>query len=445
MLKHAARPTFFLAVALAALASAAPTHAQGLAGLLLRFFSPSNPVVLQQAPEPFNHAAHFVSQPNAQDVLRQLNGGIASQVSTFPLGSSSPGFTFTYDAALGIFNRSAESFGPVFSERAITAGKGKFSFGVSTLDASYDRFEGQDLSGGDIQLYLTHQDVDRSGSILSPWFEGDIIRADLALDLQSRTTVVVANYGVSDRLDLGLALPFQQIDLAARIDTQVERLASGPDPFVVHVFSGNSDTAVFREAGSANGLGDVVLRGKYNFMRRSGGALAAGVDLRLPTGDEADLLGTGATQAKLYLIASGPAKRFSPRASVGYTFSSGGSDFTGDLPDEINYTAGFDAALHPRVTLTADLLGRNLRDASRLVETTRTFNFTQRLTPSAVQQTTRVTPEGQTGNLNLLVGAASLKVNPVGRLLVSGGVLFSIGNAGLQDKVTPVIGLDYSF
>lgn len=431
--------------ALVMLSAAAPAHSQGLAGLLLRFFSPTNPVVLQPAPEPFNHAAHFVSQPNAQQILRQLNAGIASQVSTFPLGSSSPGFTFTYDSALGIFNRSAESFGPVFAERAITAGKGKFSFGVSVLDATYDRFEGQDLRGRDIQLYLTHQDVDGGGSSLAPWFEGDIIRADLSLDLQSRTTVVVANYGVSDKIDLGVALPFQQIDLSARIDTSVERLSSGPDPFILHIFSGGSDSAVFREAGSASGLGDAVLRGKYNFLRRSGGALAAGLDLRLPTGDEADLLGTGATQAKLYLIASGPARRFSPRASLGYTFSSGGSDFTGDLPDEINYTAGFDAALHSRVTLTADVLGRTLRNTARLVETTRTFNFTQRLTPTVIQQTTRVTPEGRTGDLNLLVGAAGLKINPVGRLLVSASVLFSIGNAGLQDEITPVFGLDYSF
>lgn len=430
---------------LASCAASVQARGQGLAGLLLRFFSPTNPVILQPAPDPFNHAAHFVSQPNAQAILRQLNAGIASQVSTFPLGSSSPGFTFTYDSALGIFNRSAESFGPVFSERAITAGKGKFSFGVSTLDATYDRFEGQNLRDADVQLYLTHQDIDRSGSTLSPWFEGDIIRADLSVDLQSRTTVVVANYGLSDRIDLGIAVPFQQIDLGARIDTRVERLASGVDPFVIHIFEGSSDTAVFRESGSANGLGDIVLRGKYNFLRSSGGALAAGVDLRLPTGDEADLLGTGARQAKLYLIASGPARRFSPRASLGYTFSSGGSDFTGTLPDEINYSAGFDAGLHPRVTLTADVLGRKLRDASRLVESERTFNFTQRLTPTLVQQAVRVTPEARTGDLDLLIGAAGVKINPVGRLLLSASVLFSIGNAGLQDKLTPVFGLDYSF
>src|SRR3954462_14592492 len=140
-------------------APASAADSDGLAGLLLRFFAPSNPVILRATPEPFSHAAHFGSQPNAQAILTQLNKGIASQLSTFPLGSSSAGFTYTFDPALGVFNRSTESFGPVFAERPLTAGRGKLSFGLNYLKAHYDRFEGQDLRKGDIKLYLTHKDT----------------------------------------------------------------------------------------------------------------------------------------------------------------------------------------------------------------------------------------------------------------------------------------------
>src|SRR5919106_1335364 len=203
----------------------AASHAQespdGLAGLLLRFFSPSNPVVLQAAPDPFSHAAHFVSQPNAQETLRQLNRGIASQLSTFPLGSSSAGFTYTFDPALGVFNRSTDTFGPIFAERPITAGKKKFSFGLNFLRATYDRFEGQDLSGGDLQLFLTHQDTNADASNLAPWFEGDIIASSLFLDLENDTTVVYGNYGVTDRFDVGFAIPYQRLDVTARIATNI--------------------------------------------------------------------------------------------------------------------------------------------------------------------------------------------------------------------------------
>jgi hypothetical protein len=137
-------------------------------------------------------------------------------------------------------------------------------------------------------------------------------------------------------------------------------------------------------------------------------------------------------------------KRFSPRIAAGYTLSSGGADFVGELPDEINYSAGFDAALHSRVTLTADFLGRTLLDADRLVLRDRVFENVLRTDPT-VRQTTRTTTETTTGNLNLMIGSAGLKVNPAGRLLLMVNLLFGIGDSGLQDDVTPVFGIDYSF
>ena len=440
-----------LAVAAIAVLAAAPAaHAQetpdGLAGLLLRFFSPSNPVVLQAAPDPFSHAAHFVSQPNAQETLRQLNRGIAAQLSTFPLGSSSSGFTYDFDPELGVFNRSTETFGPVFAERALTAGKGKFSFGVNHLAATYDEFEGQNLGEGDIKLYLTHQDLAAPGHLdTATWFEGDIIESALTIDLENQTTVLYANYGVTDRFDIGVAVPYVRLDMSARIDATIERLATAPDPFEVHLFpDGAGLTQSFFESGSAEGIGDMVVRGKYNFYRGASVNAAVATDLRLPTGDTDDLLGSGATQVKLYGIVGYAGKRFSPRASWGYTFSSGGADFMGELPDEISYTAGFDAGLHSRVTLTADFVGRTLLDADRLVLQEETFEAVTR-TDSTVHTTTRLTPTIVTGNLNVLLGSVGLKINPAGRLLLVGNVLLAIGEGGLQDEVTPVFGLEYSF
>ena len=49
----------------------------------------------------------------------------------------------------------------------------------------------------------------------------------------------------------------------------------------------------------------MVLRGKFNLTQGDCGGVAAGVDVRLPTGDAEDLLGTGSTQVKAFLIALG--------------------------------------------------------------------------------------------------------------------------------------------
>jgi hypothetical protein len=50
-----------------------------------------------------------------------------------------------------------------------------------------------------------------------------------------------------------------------------------------------------------------------------------------------------------------------------------------------------------------------------------------------------------TKNLNLLLGAAGAKVNVGTNLLLTANVLFPLSDGGLKPKVTPVVGLDYSF
>jgi hypothetical protein len=432
-------------------AAAQPASAQssstGLAGLLLRFFSPDNPVLL--APNLANpvqsHDAHFRSQANAQATLRQLNAGIAAQLATFPIGSSSGGFTYTFDETLGVYNRTTQSFGPIFAERPLTLGKNKFALAVNYQHASWDRFEGRDLSGGELPLYLTHEDTNRDGGSLNLFFEGDIIKSDLAIDLKTDTTVLLASYGVSGRLDVGVAVPFLSIDMNANVTATIDNIATTTTPGIIHQFDQNgAQSHVYPESGHASGIGDVLLRTKWNLYRGASASAALGGDLRMPTGDEADLLGSGATQFKLWGVIGGSPGRFSPRASFGYTFSSGGSEFTGDLPDELNYTAGFDVAVHPRLTIAADFVGRTLLDAERLVVEDHTYQFTQRNDPT-VRSATRQQLGSKVGNMGLYLASVGFKLNPVGRLLIVGNVLISMGDGGLQSEVTPVFGLDYSF
>ena len=236
-----------LAFVLVIAGAAGPVRAQsneGLAGLLLRFFSPSNPVVLApnlQNPA-LSHDAHFVSQANAQATLRQLNAGIAAQLSTFPIGSSSGGFTFTFDESLGVYNRTTQSFGPIFAERPLTAGKGKFSLAVNYQHGTWDRIDGLDLGGDELPLYLVHEDTNRDNTSLNLFFEGDIIESQLAVDLKTDTTVFLANYGISERLDIGLALPFQRVDLDASITATVDNVATVTAPAPIHLFDNGTPT-----------------------------------------------------------------------------------------------------------------------------------------------------------------------------------------------------------
>lgn len=419
------------------------SHAQGrpLSEILTNLYTAQNPLILTNN----SHAAHFASASTTTfaQTAGLLNKNISYQLSSFPLGSSSGGFTFTLDPSLGTLNRTTDSFGPLFAERALTSGRGKLTVGSSYVHSTYDKFEGKDLQDGEIHTTLQHVDI----PTIDSHFEGDLIDAAFRLKLQTDTFALFANYGVTDRLDVGVVVPIQRVKLDAQIDLTILNIATANDAVPSHIFSNGTLHETRTEPGDASGIGDVVLRGKLGLAQGAWGGVAAGVDVRLPTGDAADLLGTGSTQVKGFLIASGGKSRFSPHVNAGYTFT-GDSDTFGPLPDEINYAAGFDAALSSRVTFNADIVGRALLDAERLVDADVTYRYRTASDPVGTRRTvtrTEITA-GEPGTLNLLLGSVGLKFNPSGRLLLSGNLLISLSkDNGLQDTLTPVFAIDYNF
>jgi hypothetical protein len=66
------------------------------------------------------------------------------------------------------------------------------------------------------------------------------------------------------------------------------------------------------------------------------------------------------------------------------------------------------------------------------------------VTPTPTQVTLREF-RFEPGNLNLAVGNAGVRFNPMRTLLVSASLLFNLTQAGLRDRVTPVISVDYAF
>ena len=433
-------------------------------------------------PTGFTHEAHF-SPLESQElnnpvvgIVQSFNTQMATQFSTFPLGSSTGGLTYVFDESVGTFRRGSSSFGPLFAERALTIGRGKLSAGFNYQRTRYDTFEGETLDDGSIKFYLRHQDcctgipagraLEPNGNRLNPPFEGDVIEAALSVEATTHTAAFFATYGVTDRWDLGLAVPVVRVNLDATVEARVIRLVTVTAPDT-HTFEiGNPDaTRIVHRNGHATGLGDIVVRSKYHFLRASGGGLAAGIDLRLPSGDENELLGTGGAQAKFLLIASSEHGRLGQHVNVGYTAAQGevAGTLAGlaatSLPDEINYSGGIEFVASPRLTLIGDIVGRTLRGAGHLDLASKQFEFND---PGPLiagmpgpgcagfAGLTCATAsfdefEPRPGNLTLLLGAGGVKFNPVGNLLISGSVLFPLSNAGLRSRVTTVIGLDYAF
>lgn len=424
-----------------------------LSQLLVNKFSSANPLILSNT----GHAAHFNTQPVALETLDLLNRGIATQLATLPLGSSSGGFTYTFDPALGIYDRSAESFGPLFGERAVTAGKGKLNLGFNYIYSEYDEFEGIGLQDGEFFVNLVHADLNSDGSTLDPWFEGDFLVANYFIDLKTQTFALFANYGVTDVIDVGIAIPIIKIEMDATIEQHIHDVSTSNDLFISHTFDPGCDVFVdpnsctIRDnfaseelSDSASGIGDLVLRTKVKVKSGVNGDVAVGVDLRLPTGDDEELLGLGTTQTKISVILSGPPTKFSPHGNMGYTWSTGDSPVLGDISNELNYTVGFDAALGQRVSINADLIGRTIFAIDRLHLGEEEHDF--RLgNGGAASGDIRPVWTSEQGDLTQVYGATGVKWNVFGNFLLNVSGLFSLGNQGLQDRFTGVIGIDYTF
>jgi hypothetical protein len=385
-----------------------------------------------------SHQAHFLPAPNDPifALTSQFNNALVASLSTFPLGSSSGGFVFEGDPALGDYRPASRSFGPTFAERALTSGKGNFNFGLSFQNASFNSFEGKNLDDGSINFFIHHTDCCGTiGGTPDPFFEADLVREDLSLTLNTNTTALLFNYGLSDRWDIGAAVPIVHVNIEADALASIDRVATSGIPALHHFLGSDPDHETISSKGSATGLGDIVVRTKYRLMKAPGGGLAAGIDLRLPTGNDKDLLGIGTTQAKLQLIGSGEVGPVDLHGNMGYAFA-GSSDIVGDIPKEFDYTFGADVAAG-RATIAFDLIGHTLFDTSRFADGPLTFPILGGGTVS------RTGFQYYSGNLTQVLGAAGVKVLVAPHLLLTGNLLFPMTDNGLKAKVIPVVGFEY--
>ena len=386
------------------------------------------------------HMGHFQNVA-AGDAALLLNVSLVSQLaSSPPINSSAGGFTYEYDPVQDQDVRTSDSFGPIFAERPGTLGKGRLNIGVSSIHFEYDALDNISLTNGDLIFDLSHEDVTGDGTALDAFVEGDLVEAKTFVELKSDTTAFFINWGMTERIDLGLVVPVVSIELNARVDASVRELATSNEERDVHAFRGDVSEEEFFGGGSASGIGDVIVRGKLSLKKLEGRAMSAAVEVRLPTGDEEDLLGTGETQVKLFLIGSGQMGPVSSHVNLGYTLSGG------DLPDELNFAAGFDAALHPRVSVAVDLLSRTLFDTPRILLTTEDHvHCVSRACDRFATSKRRSLSAGE-NDQTLAYGSLGVKFNPWGELLITTNLLFSLSDDGLQDEdVIPLVGVDYSF
>ena len=385
-------PAFVMAIAL--FASATPAAAQQTVSEVLSFLLTNRSIP----------TGDFVQDARAAAATRDtISTFLLLELATLPVSSSASAFTYRLDSSLGTVVRSSDSFGPFFVERSLTSGRFRSSLAFNYQSASFDTLDGRSLTDGTLVATASR-------------LRGEVQPFDieaLSLDMHANTVTLLGNVGVTDRLDVGAALPFVSLSLAGRrVDTY------RGTPLVQAIGSA-----------SATGPGDLLVRGKYNVVRRAGSGVAVGAEVRLPTGNELNLLGTGETSIKPRLIASLERERVAFHGDIGYGF--------GGLSDELVYGGAITVLGTPRLTLVGELAGRRVSTAGRLTEITEPH-------PTLVGvDTIRLT--GVESATERIVAVMGVKWNFAGTLLLGANVVRPITTAGLNARWIATFALDYSF
>jgi hypothetical protein len=438
------RRTAILAIGVLCLAASAEAQSrpQNLSMVFRNLFGPNGLTVSSNTvlPDGSTHSAHF--NAGFQSNFTQFNIALANQLTSLPLPSPASGFTYRFDSATGTFVRSTPSFGPILTERADTIGRGRFSFGFTHQFFSFDRLEGIDLTN--VPAVFTHDDFQLGGG------RADVVTTANAIEASVKQWTGALTYGLTDRLDLSLAVPVIQTRLFVTSAATIRRVGTEGSP-TVHFFrdpdapEGIGSERSFELGGDAAGLGDLILRAKASVVREGHRGLAAGLDVRVPTGDELNLLGSGAVGLRPFVAFSASYRWLSPHVNVAYQWNGssvlGGNPETGskgDVPDQVQFAAGADLGVSDKVSVTMDWLGRRVIDSPRIVRGRFTAN-------SGTATATFDDIEFRRGSFSANGASFGLKANVVGQLLVDFNLRFSIDDNGLTDRVTPLLGIEYGF
>ena len=346
MLRRTALACFAVALVIAP----ARVEAQSLRSRITDLFTFGDcgePLCLDLGNEHGDHYLPAVTQGEFT-VIGFVTEAIGKSVSSLPVASTSSGATFAIVGGLPV--RTSTSAGPIFGERAQTLGRGRFFIGANVSGIHFTSISGVPLS--DVTINFGHQNVGDS-ALGDPTFEDDLIQLRLALDVDISVATVFATWGITDFVDIGVAVPFVRTSLNGASEAQILPFGSGSSP--VHFFAGTPSDPVLRAASSvsdaASGIGDVVGRVKINLGQSSKFGAAILGEVRFPTGNERQLLGAGATAVRGLGIASAQFGSFSPHLNVGYQAR------TADLQnDAILATVGFDNLLTEWATFAFDLV-----------------------------------------------------------------------------------------
>jgi hypothetical protein len=388
------------------------------------------------------HESHFITSARSENgtLISFIGTAISGNVANLPVSATSGGSTFRFEGGVPV--RTSVSPGPVFAERGQTLGRGRVFVGANVNRLHFETLRGVSLD--DIRLNFIHENVDTpecdsiAGTDCAPMgiptLENDVIALRLGLDIEMTVTSFFVTFGLLDRVDIGVVLPIVSATLRGTSDAQVIPFGGTT---AAHFFGGTPanpqlSTSRFVE-GSATGIGDVAARIKVRVTQSERTTFAVLGDVRVPTGSDADLLGSGHLAVRGLGILSARFGAFSPHANIGAVLRSGEHQ-----TDAVLATIGFDHLMAPWATLAVDLVSElQVGEGHLQLPGVVTYDvpFRRTVDPTNI-------PSGRDDQINASFG---FQFTTGAGITLVGNTLWPLNRGGLRPKALWTAGLAYNF
>lgn len=394
------------------------------------------------------HGQHFgpAAQSANKNIVTALNTLIGTGVASFPLSSTTAGVTFDFSSGMPV--KSSSSLGPIFAERALTLGKGRVNIGFNYTYIDFKRFRG--VREEDLRFTFTHQDVKPDPKIFGDNInEYDTINLFLNLDLLANVTAFFFTVGITDALDVGVAVPFVSLRFQS-----APRATIGSESFLRtgkanHIFGGSpTEPQLTTELEQINerrsGIGDIAFRVKLQILSKSLLNAAILAEYRPPTGDEDNFLGTGESSFKGMAILSGNFGRFSPHLNLSYQGISGNQ-----LYDRLGVTLGYDQKVFETLTFALDLAASfEVGTVSRapIFPIFRHIAGTVAINDTTVDLSKDVslTNVPNFSREHLVDASLGFKYHPFEDLILIGNIFLPMNDRGLRANIVPTFGIEFN-
>ncbi|NBB85876.1 MAG: hypothetical protein GVY12_06605 [Bacteroidetes bacterium] len=375
---------------------------------------------------PFSQAATLARQAFAPGV----SGFVESSLAAIPLTPPSLEAEYTQDGIVNVVT----GFTPIYTESSATVGEGLFLVGTNASFFNLSKIRGEDL---DALSFVFQQDGG-----------GDQIVVSMPLDISAQVFTLHGTYGVTDRFDIGFALPIvslgiDNVNTTFRVEGDNTGCRYSPNglncegqgtrdvsPPLFNFTESEPERETFVET--------LALRAKYRFpVSVRTGRIAAVVDVRLPFRSEDNVLGSGNFGTRLTFIGEyNQLNTFQPYINFGAQFWNGANS------NSLNIATGFNQQLAPDLFFAFDLLGKIDLESDPFLAPIGGALDPDASTRGSALVDTSIPVVNRDHTLNAGLG---LQFAVSSSIHAYGSALFALASRGLQSTVAPTVGVTAYF